>query len=130
MFSQKNKTLPPFSICVSCIATPGLVSITSEKSQTNQQINSIICREDISPYIVFLSMKDYSDYIIRLGSGGTATLNLNTTDFSNIKFLVPNNKIMNKFNNIVKPLFEKILLNQKETSMTHGDTHEHENEGI
>jgi len=39
--TQRNKTLPPFSICISCIATPGLVSMTTKPSQTNQQINSL-----------------------------------------------------------------------------------------
>ena len=36
--SQIKKTLPKNSVCVSCIATAGLVSLTYEKSQTNQQI--------------------------------------------------------------------------------------------
>jgi type I restriction enzyme S subunit len=40
--SQTKKTLPAGSICVSCIATPGLVVITTEDSQTNQQINSVV----------------------------------------------------------------------------------------
>ena len=44
--SQNNKMLPKNSICISCIATVGLVSITTKKSQTNQQINSIIPNEN------------------------------------------------------------------------------------
>ncbi len=40
--SQKNKLLPLKSICVSCIATVGLVSLTTKNSHTNQQINSIV----------------------------------------------------------------------------------------
>ena len=40
--SQEKQTLPAGSICVSCIATVGLVSMTTTTSQTNQQINSII----------------------------------------------------------------------------------------
>lgn len=40
--SQSNKTLPPGAVCVSCIATVGLVSITTEETQTNQQINSAV----------------------------------------------------------------------------------------
>ena len=39
--SQSNKAIPPFSICVSCIATVGLVSMNIIESQTNQQINTI-----------------------------------------------------------------------------------------
>ena len=50
--SQESKNLPPNSICVSCIATPGLVVLTDRISQTNQQINSIIPNSSISPYYV------------------------------------------------------------------------------
>jgi type I restriction enzyme S subunit len=92
--SQKNKTLPPLSICVSCIATPGLVCLTSEPSQTNQQINSIVCKENISPYYIFSLMKNYRTHIINLGSGGTATLNLNKRDFEKIKIIIPETKNM------------------------------------
>jgi type I restriction enzyme, S subunit len=42
--SQANKTIPSGSICVSCIGTIGVVSITTEKCQTNQQINSLVLR--------------------------------------------------------------------------------------
>ena len=44
--SQSKKYIPPKSICVSCIATVGLVSMTSKRSHTNQQINSIIPNND------------------------------------------------------------------------------------
>ncbi|WP_337086315.1 restriction endonuclease subunit S [Escherichia coli] len=39
--SQLKKLVPANSICVSCIATIGVVSITNEPSHTNQQINSV-----------------------------------------------------------------------------------------
>jgi type I restriction enzyme S subunit len=50
--SQKNKTLPERTICVSCIGTAGLVTMVSVPSQTNQQINSIVCHKDFSAYYV------------------------------------------------------------------------------
>jgi type I restriction enzyme S subunit len=55
--SQKNKLLPPESICVSCIATVGLVSMNIVESQTNQQINSIIPSKDVYRYFLYLYMK-------------------------------------------------------------------------
>jgi len=115
--SQKNKTLPPLSICVSCIATPGLVCLTSEPSQTNQQINSIVCKENISPYYIFSLMKNYRTHIINLGSGGTATLNLNKRDFEKIKIIIPETNIMKKYESKTKHLFDRILLNQKENAI-------------
>lgn len=38
--------IPKNSISVSCIATVGLVSISTEESQTNQQINSIVLKNN------------------------------------------------------------------------------------
>ena len=40
--TQKNKTLPPKTLVVSCIGTLGVVGITSSEAQTNQQINAVI----------------------------------------------------------------------------------------
>jgi type I restriction enzyme S subunit len=112
---MKNRELPPNSICVSCIATVGLVSLTAENiSFTNQQINSIVCNEEISPYFVYLYMKILKNHIENLGRGGTATLNINKKVFENIKIRLPEQKILNKFHKIVNPIFSKILNNQKE----------------
>ena len=112
--SQKKKTLPKNSICVSCIATAGLVSLTYEESQTNQQINSIICKDNISPYFMYLYLNELSEYIKMLGSGGSTTLNLNKNEFSKIKVAIPNNGDMNKFNDLIEPIFNKIKFNQLE----------------
>jgi type I restriction enzyme S subunit len=48
--SQKSKTLPAESICVSCIATVGLVCFNAYEAQTNQQINSIIPNQSYYRY--------------------------------------------------------------------------------
>jgi len=111
---QKNKELPPYSICISCIATPGLVSMTSAVSHTNQQINSIIPNKDISPFFVYCAMLNKSEDIKTMGLGGTATLNLNTGDFSRIKIATPTDFIMKEFHATVAPLFEAVLINAKE----------------
>ena len=52
--SQSKKSLPTNTVCVSCIGTAGLVTIVSEESQTNQQINSIVPKDGISPYYTYL----------------------------------------------------------------------------
>ena len=52
--SQIKKMLPSGSLCVSCIGTAGVVCITTQPSQTNQQINSIIThKSDIREYLYF-----------------------------------------------------------------------------
>ncbi|MBI2167458.1 MAG: restriction endonuclease subunit S [Candidatus Omnitrophica bacterium] len=111
---QKKKELPPFAICVSCIATPGLVSLTSDVSHTNQQINSIVCKKDFSPYFMYCTMLGASEEVKSMGLGGTATLNLNAGDFSRMKVLVPDYSTMNLFHENVGPLMARVLENSRE----------------
>ena len=112
--SQKNKTLPPRSICVSCIATVGLVSMNIIESQTNQQINSTIPNKDIYRYFLYLFMQSSYDLLHAMASGGTATLNLNTGDFSKMEILKPDDETLQKFHQIVEPTFDKIFINSKQ----------------
>ena len=112
--SQEKQTLPPNSICVSCIATVGLVSLTTTESQTNQQINSIICKKGISFYYVFMLLKQMTDELKRLGAGGSTTLNVSKSLFASIKLQLPNEENMTIFNKKVSQLFSKILINEKE----------------
>ena len=105
----KNKVIPPFSVIVSCIATVGLVSINTEKSFTNQQINSIIF-DDINLTIFYYEyLKLKSDDLKILGAGGSATLNINKELFSNIDVYMPSKETIEYFSNKVKNTFELIL---------------------
>ncbi len=110
--SQRKKTLPSKSICVSCIATVGLVVLTTKESHTNQQINSIVPLKDEYRYYLFLQMKSSYDLLHAMASGGTATLNLNTGNFSKIEIPLPKEEMLKEFHNEVEPLFDKIYTNQ------------------
>lgn len=114
--SQSKKYIPPKSICVSCIATVGLVSMTSKPSHTNQQINSIIPNDEQTSEFLYLSLKQPSmtKYLKDLASGGSATLNLNTSTFSKIEIITPSKEIIDIFHNKVVYAFEKVLSNSIE----------------
>ncbi|HHF6864679.1 TPA: restriction endonuclease subunit S [Haemophilus influenzae] len=114
--SQSKKYIPPKSICVSCIATVGLVSMTSKPSHTNQQINSIIPNDEQTSEFLYLSLKQSSmtKYLKDLASGGSATLNLNTSTFSKIEIMTPSKEIIDIFHNKVVYAFEKVLSNSIE----------------
>ncbi|WDL71254.1 restriction endonuclease subunit S [Helicobacter winghamensis] len=112
--SQKAKTLPPFSVCVSCIATIGVVSMNANIAQTNQQINSIVPYKEHYRYFLYCSMKSSFDELEAMASGGTATANLNTTDFSNMKLLLPREKEILRFHTETLPFFDKIYNNTKQ----------------
>lgn len=111
---QSEKTLPPGSIIVSCIATVGLVVLNAKESQTNQQINSIIPYKEEYRYFLFLHLKNMYNELNAMASGGTATLNLNTKNFSNIHITCPNRELLVEFNEQMQSLFRKIFCNEKQ----------------
>lgn len=112
MNSQLNKTIPPKSICVSCIATVGLVVMNAITSQTNQQINSIVPYKEHFRYFIYLRMLAMKDDLLAMASGGTATDNLNTGNFSNIDIQIPEEKLIIDFHKIIEPMFNKIFQNE------------------
>jgi len=114
--SQSKKTLPVNSVCVSCIGTAGLVTLVPVPSQTNQQINSIIPKNTVSPYYVYLLMKTMSEIINKLGQSGSTIVNLNKAQFGKIEVIIPSSKVMLEFTELVEPIFKLILLNQKENN--------------
>ena len=110
--SQKDKTLPTDSIMVSCIATVGLVSMNAYEAQTNQQINAVVPNNDHYRYYLYCWFKSMYEELNTMASGGTATLNLNTGDFSRIHIPIPDKKTIETFDKHSKPIFEKIKTNQ------------------
>jgi type I restriction enzyme S subunit len=112
--SQAKKMLPKNSICVSCIGTAGLVTLVASESQTNQQINSIIPKDDYSPFYIYLLMQTLSEVINKLGQSGSTIVNLNKAQFGKIQVTVPSVSSMKTFDNMVSPLFALILENQTE----------------
>ena len=115
--SQVKKTIPPGSICVSCIATVGKVVIAHEPSQTNQQINSIVPRHPQYTTYLYFQMRAKDKEFHDLASGGSATLNMNTSTFSKVSVLNPAFNVLEKFSVNVEPLFSEILVRQKQSAL-------------
>ena len=114
--SQLNKMIPAFSIMVSCIATVGLVAMNVKPSHTNQQINTIVPFQSCYRYYVYENLKLRYKELLMLGSSGTTTYNVNTRTFSSLKVLVPELRVIEDFNNVIKSHFEKILNLYQESS--------------
>ncbi|HBE5450501.1 TPA: restriction endonuclease subunit S [Escherichia coli] len=106
--SQLKKLVPANSICVSCIATIGVVSITNEPSHTNQQINSVTPHKSSLLYYLYFCMLGLKDHLHILGSAGSATLNVNTSTFSGIKIAQPDAKVLELFHAKCIHLFNEI----------------------
>ena len=111
---QITKIIPENSICVSCIATVGLVSITTQQSHTNQQINSIILDKKGCLYYLYLLLKNNKNNLRMLASGGTTTPNMNTSIFKHISVITPNITLLEMFYQIVSSAFEQIKINMIE----------------
>ncbi len=110
--SQVKKYIPKGSICVTCIASPGLVGFATEDSQTNQQINSIVCDKFENRYYLYFALKDYFKF--SSAKTGNTFANMNKQDFSEITLVDPPNEILKQFSKILKPSIEKILNNSLE----------------
>ena len=113
--SQTKKTLPPGSICVSCIATPGLVVITDEPSQTNQQVNSLVPSKQTSTFFAYFSLCEVANEIKMRGSGGSVFSNLNKGQFSILPVIIPSPSIQIKYQKLVEPFFKQLLINNKKS---------------
>jgi type I restriction enzyme S subunit len=118
--SQSNKTIPTLSICISSIATVGLVCLNSDVCQTNQQINTIVPKDSFLRYYIYFFALLMKETFISTASGGTATLNMNTSQFSNLSAIYPKENVLKKFDERISPLMEKILDNQYQIrTLTH-----------
>lgn len=112
--TQENKLLPSKSIIVSCIATVGLVSINLYPSHTNQQINSILPKNEIDLYYFYEFLKLKEDELKAIGSTGSATLNVNKGQFEKVKCILADEELRRKYTEQVKAIFERIYVNQIE----------------
>jgi type I restriction enzyme S subunit len=114
--SQAKKEIPANSICVSCIATVGKVVINSRASHTNQQINSVVPDRDCFRYYLYFVFSGMTKELHDLASGGSATLNLNTGNFSKIDVLLPSDEALESYFSVVDPQFQKMLANDLEST--------------
>lgn len=110
-----GKIVPANSICVSCIATIGKVSITTEDSFTNQQINTIIPNQNIYREYLYFTLNNMQEYLEMIGNRGSTTFNINTEMFRNLEIVTPKEELLDSFSSATANLFEKILVNTKLT---------------
>jgi type I restriction enzyme S subunit len=112
---QKNKYLPKGSLCVSCIASPGLIGFTTRDSQTNQQINSIIFQNNENKLYLYFALNDYFKFANGAKTGNTFA-NMNKGDFESIHLIYPPKEILINFEKIMASSAEKIfnLLNENQ----------------
>lgn len=107
--SQEKKYVPKNSILVSCIGTIGVVSLTSELSQFNQQINALVPFEEEYVYYLYFKFKSLKETLEALGSSGATMSNVNKSKFESIKILNPDKKVIKLFYDQCEVVFRQIL---------------------
>lgn len=113
--SQANKFIPKDSICVTCIASPGLVGFATSESQTNQQLNAIVCSKKENRYFLYFYLKEYFKF--SKAKMGNTFANMNKDDFSSILLPYPKDEIVDSFSKKVKSIFDLVLQNSKENDL-------------
>ena len=113
--SQPKKTLPPGSVSVSCIATPGLVVLNHRAVQTNQQINSIVPFDQSLSKYLYWSCRQLASDIKMGGVGGSVFGNMNKSTFSSLLITSADPAVMHAFGQLVSAIHEKILSNETQS---------------
>jgi len=111
---QSNKIVPKNSICVSCIGTSGLVVITPQECQTNQQINTIVPRKEYALEYIYLTCCGLEKSIAEYGMGAAVLNNLNKSEYENLQVMLPSDDAMKSFHKQGAPIFHTVYLKQLE----------------
>ena len=106
--SQRGKFIPPNSLMVSCIGTAGLVCISKENCQTNQQINTLVLEDKGALYYLYFVLRSLKEHLVNLGSNGATMTNVNKTKFESIEIMFPCKSLIESFYVEVKNHFECI----------------------
>jgi type I restriction enzyme S subunit len=81
-------TIPKESIVVTCIGNLGRCAITTERSATNQQINSVLANRNVDVKFIYFQMRTLKEWMISESSATTVTI-INKSKFSQAPLVLP-----------------------------------------
>lgn len=97
---------------MSCIATIGKCGITTRASFTNQQINSLICKDGVDPKFVYYSFSQLGRALEAAGGGGSVYTNVSKSRFESIEIKIPSLQTQKAIVAILVKLDDKIEINR------------------
>ena len=106
---QRSQQIPSRSICASCIGTAGVVGITTEPSQTNQQINSIVLKDDTHLEWAYFTILGLRELMNLFGATGATMTNISKGKFERLPIILPPQRVIEDFHSLAAPLFDSIL---------------------
>ena len=104
---ENSKPLPKNSVIVTCIASIGENAITKEESCTNQQINSIICKDKVNAEYLYYILNYHSKYLKAL-AGSTTVPIVSKSEFSTFSLPIPPLQEQKKIASILSSIDNKI----------------------
>ncbi len=103
--------LPIGTLLLSSRAPIGYLALTEIPVAINQGYIAIICDKIVSNYFMFLWCKANMEIIENSGNGSVFQ-EISKSAFRKLEFLIPPTEKLEDFDNIVKPIFQKIKSNQ------------------
>ena len=85
----RSAALPAGAVLMSCIATVGKRGITTQQSFTNQQINAVICGDDVHSQFLYYAFSELARDLDSSGSGGSVYTNVSKSRFENMSLRIP-----------------------------------------
>jgi type I restriction enzyme S subunit len=83
---KKGRLIPKDSVLVTCIASIGKMGLAFEDCLTNQQINAIICKNEVNPHYVYYAL-GFRSHILKNWAGRTTNPIIKKSMFE--KFPIP-----------------------------------------
>ncbi|KAF0152454.1 MAG: type I restriction enzyme S subunit [Ignavibacteria bacterium] len=112
--NSSAKLFSPNTILIALYgATAGKVSLLHIEACTNQAVCAVIPNSTLAVYYLKFSLEKIYNYLINLSSG-SARDNLSQDMINELTFLIPTDKLLSKFNEIVKPCVASLIHNLKQ----------------
>ena len=110
------RLFPAYSVMMTSRATIGVVAISTTTACTNQGFIVCIPNEKVPLYYLYFWLLENTALFINMGSG-TTFKEITKTTFKTVDVLIPPQTIVTHFEEIVKPLMDKIFNLQRQNKV-------------
>ena len=112
--AKQGKIIPKNSICVCCIGSLGKLGILKEDAITNQQINSLLLKnENVDLLYLYFYLKTIKNNLEGIASSTTVKI-INKSSFEKIEINLPNLEIQRKISQKLESLENNIKLRKSQ----------------
>ncbi|WP_435138373.1 restriction endonuclease subunit S [Formosa sp. A9] len=117
--NNRKRVLPKDSVLVTCIGSDmGKVVMNKVECMTNQQINSVVPKDDgVSGQYLYHFFNWNYELLRTLAFGGSTMPILNKSEFEGIDILVPDRLVASEVSRNFRESDEKVLFNLKQTEV-------------